>query len=360
MSKKIKIIHVISELNYGGAERLLLDLGRKIDKSKFDFQVVTIGRGGKLVRDFNVAEIKVTVISKHFKGDWTVVRRLKQFFKQEKPDIVHLHLFGGEFWGGWAAKLAKVPVIIGTKHDVLPDPFIKKILLGQVRKFYSRIVAISNASRDFLVKFNKYPGEKITVIYNGIDMSKFSKEAPPILRHDKVTFCSVGRLVPLKNHRTLVRACKYLKRDDWQLYLVGDGSERSKLQEMVTQQKMEEKILFTGFIPDIREYLEKSDVFVLASRSEGMGLSVIEAAALGKFVVASRVGGVPEIITDGVNGRMFEPNDLESLVNIMNWIFTHRDEAQKMAVKLQSRVHEKFDINLLIKEYENLYQWLVK
>lgn len=358
--EKIKIVHIIGELGIGGAERLLLDLGRKIDKNVFDFRVITLGRGGRLIKDFEAAGLPVTVVPRNYMGDWHVVGRITAWLREWQPDVVHTHLFGGDFWGITAARRAKVPVIISTKHDIISEGWLKNLLCRKKRAYCQRVVAISQASKKFLIEHDHFDEKKITVIYNGIDMSRFDAGEPTAFKNEQIVFGTIGRLEKVKNHEQLISACRFLKRSNWHLNVIGDGSLRSKLEILINKYGLAENISLLGFLADVREQLEGMDVFVLPSKSEGLSLSVIEAAAAGKFIIATNVGGVAEIITDEVTGKLFNPEDLESLVRDMNWVFDHTDEARAMTVRLQESVRAKFDINQLIKEYENLYHHLTK
>ena len=358
-AQKIKIVHIIGKLDVGGAERLILDLGRKLDKSRFDIQIVALKGSGALEREFAKAEVPVTVIEKRYLGDWSVIDRVADFLKREMPDIVHTHLFIGDFWGGRAAKRAGIKHLVSTKHDVMHEGFIRRFFSKRYHRSVDRVVAISEATHNFLVKKEKVDPARVPVIYNGIDIAKFFVPNEKIFDSEEIVFGLVGRLSREKGQRYLLPALKLVKNTNWKLLIVGDGPERPVLEKQVKRLKFEDKVRFVGRQTDVRPALSEMDVFVLPSLSEGLSLAVIEAAAAGKFVIASAVGGVPEIVRDHETGLLFKRADIENLVASLNWVFDHREEAIPMAARLQASVAEKFDINNIIKQYEALYESLV-
>jgi glycosyltransferase involved in cell wall biosynthesis len=359
MSKKIKIIHIIGALDYGGAERLLLDLGRKIDREKFDLAVVSLAPRGTLADKFDDAGVKFVNIPKRFKGDIAVIGRLAAYLKQSAPDIVHTHLNIGDLWGGRAARKAGVKIIVSTRHDVMREGIIRGEFGKAERRQATKIIAISEATKKYLIEKEKVAPEKIVVIYNGIDVSRYWSEKE-VLNNEEIVFGSVGRLSREKGHRYLIQALARLKFKNWQLILVGDGPERLKIDALVKKNNLVDRVKFVGATPEVVNYLEQMDVFVLPSLSEGLSLAAIEAGLNGKFVIASDVGGVPEIVSSNKTGLLVPPGNIEALVETLDWVSTHRSEARLMAKKLQKELAEKFDIGQIIKQYEDFYLGLVK
>lgn len=359
LNKKIKIFYVIGRLNYGGAERLLLDICRKIDKDLFDVKLISIGVGGKLKEKFIETGIEVIEVEKSHKFSLAVIKKITQIFESEKPDIVHTHLFTGDFYGGVAALNAKVPVVISTKHDILKESFWRDLLSRKIHKRLTKIIAISQAVRDFLIDYEKLSNDKIQIIYNGIDVSKFYTPST-IFKSDKIVIGSIGRLSKEKGYKHLIRSLPFLKHKNWEVLLVGDGPLKKDLQRQVMLLGLEEKVQFIGEVADVRPYLERMDIFVMPSVSEGLCLALIEAALAGKFVIATKIGGIPEIIRDQETGLLFRPKNIEQLVNLINWVIDHQHDARRMVVELQKEVLEKFDINKMIFQYQKMYQDLVK
>jgi glycosyltransferase involved in cell wall biosynthesis len=356
----IKLVHIIGRLAGGGAEKLLLDLCRKIDKESFDVTVFVIQEDNPLQQQFEDAGIKLKFFGKKGKTDFSVIKRMAEQLKVLKPEIVHTHLFEADYFGGKAAKLAKVPKLVSTKHDILSEGFLRNYLGHRARQKFDKVIAISSATRDWLMEKEQMPFDMIELIYNGVDPSRFYNEEKEILKNEKIIIGSVGRLAKEKGHKHLIRACRFLRNVDWNLILVGDGPLLNELKTLTQFLGIEDKVKFTGFVEDVRPYLEQMDVFVLPSVSEGLSLSILEAALSGKFIIATDVGGIPEIIKNKETGLLFTPKNIEQLVLHLNWVNDHRSEAQKMAKRLQREVLEKFDINQVVRRYENFYRDLVK
>lgn len=356
----IKVTHIIGRLTYGGAEKLLLDLCRKIDKDKFEVSVVVLQDNNPLAEAFENAGIKLEYFHKKNKLDFGIVNRVAKYLQEEKPDVVHTHLFGADYWGGLAAKKAGVKKIISTKHDVLDEGFLRSYLGRKTRRTFDKVVAISKATSEFLIEKEKIDVERVQVIYNGIDVHKFYVEDSELFQTDALKIGSVGRLSKEKGHKHLIRACRFLKKRNWSLTLVGDGPLRKDLEAQARFLGVEDRVKFTGLLTDVREAFLDFDVFVLPSVSEGLSLSILEAALAGKFVIATNVGGVPEIITHKENGLLFKPKRIEELLKHLEWVLENKGEARRMALALQKKVLNGFDINKVIKEYEELYVSLVK
>ena len=355
----IKIVHIIGALVYGGAERLLLDICRKIDKTQFDISVIVLRQNNDLAKQFEDAGIPVTIFEKKGKLDFGVIERLADYLRLQKPDIVHTHLFAGEFWGFMACHQAKIKNVICTKHGIVKEDFLRDYLIKKATRKMKRVIAISQAVQDYVLLEMKVGVKKISVIYNGIDTDKFYGLSRPILSGETLSLGCVGRLSKEKGQKHLIRACRFLKAPDWKLYLVGDGPMREELEQLSKSLGLEANIVFCGSQADVRPYLDKMDIFVLPSISEGLSLAVLEAASAAKLIIASNVGGLPEIITDKETGLLFTPKNIEQLVSHINWAYEHKEQAQKMALALQQQVMQKFDIDKTIKQYEDLYRNLI-
>jgi glycosyltransferase involved in cell wall biosynthesis len=352
----LKITHIIGRLAYGGAERLLLEICRKIDESRFDISVIVLQDDNPLAKIYEDAGVAVKFFNKKTKADFRIVKKVADYLRETRPDIVHTQLFAGDYWGGKAALSAKVPHIICTKHDILSEGYLRDRLGKKMRQKFEKVIAISEATREFLIHQEQIDPRKIALIYNGIDANRFFVKGPSIFKRDGLVIGSVGRLSKEKGQKHLIRACRFLKNRDWKLILVGDGPKRPELEALTESIWLSDKVEFIGAVDDVRPYLAKMDIFVLPSVSEGLSLVVLEAAAAAKFIVAANVGGVPEIITDRENGLLFKPKNIEQLLQHLNWADENRERAIKMAERLQNRVLEKFDINKTIKQYERLYE----
>lgn len=357
--KRTKIIYIITSLGFGGAEMMLLDLARRLPEERFEVKVATVVGGGPLVSDFREAGIEVRVFEKKGKISLGVIWKIWRFLRQERPEIVHTHLFGGDTWGRAAAILARVPTIISTEHNTnLDEGWIKR----KVKKFFSfftkKIVAVSEAVRAYSVARDRIKAKKIVVIPNGIDLQKFvslpEKEfgAPPVIG-------TIGRLEEQKGHKYLLEALNQIKTIPWILWVVGDGSLKTQLERLAKDLNMRERIIFLGARKNIPEILSGIDIFVMPSLWEGLGLAVLEAAAAGKPIVASRVGGIPEIINDGETGILVEPKNVKSLADGLEHVLLGVAEAKAMGERARKFVSENYGVERVAGDYEKLYRDLL-
>ncbi|MFA6536893.1 MAG: glycosyltransferase [Patescibacteria group bacterium] len=352
----IKIVHIIGRLTYGGAEKLLLDLCQKINKEKFAVSVVVLQSDNPLAEQFQKAGIKLKFFEKENRWDWGIVNRLAEYLQEQNPDIVHTHLFAGDFWGYWACRKAKIKKTISTKHDILKESFCRDRLGPFCRRRFTKIVAISRATRDYLFRVEKIETQKVEVIYNGVDVEKFYDPQTKIFKKDELMIGCVGRLAKEKGQKHLLRACRFLPFADWRLLLVGDGPKRKELELLAENLGIRHKVHFSGNVDDVRPFLKVLDVFVLPSVSEGLSLVILEAALAGKVVVASRVGGVPEIVTDKQNGLLFTPKKAEELVRHLTWVHENKEKAVLLAEDLRETVKNNFSLQRTVEHYQSLYE----
>ena len=351
----IKISYIIGRLAYGGAERLLLDICRKIDKTKFEIEVLVLQTDNPLAEQFERAGVQIKYFDKVKKFDWKIIKKVADYLQKSKPDIVHTNLFAADFWGGRAAVQAKVKNIISTKHDVLSEGFWRDRLGMKARQKFNKVVAISKATRDYLVAQEDIDIHNIEVIYNGIDVSKFYIENPDLFKTEDITIGSVGRLSKEKGHKHLIRACRFLKNKNWKLILVGDGPLRRELTALAKSLGLEDRVQFVGEVEDVRPHLNKFDVFVLPSVSEGLSLVVLEAAAAGRVVVATEVGGVPEIIKHKQNGLLVAPRNPDQFAKSIVKLLSDESLRRKYAQNGQSKFIDKFSADAMTRQYEKLY-----
>jgi len=356
----IKITYIIGRLSYGGAEKLLLDLCRKIDKTKFEITVAVLQENNPMKEDFEAAGVHLEFFNKTNKLDIDVLRRLADYLREVKPDIVHTHLFAGDFWGGRAAELAGVKHLISTKHDMMSQGFWRDRLGRVMRRKFDRVVAISDAVRTYLIDTEKISIEKVALIYNGVDVNRFYRPKSRILQGEGLRIGTVGRLSKEKGQKHLIRACRFLPEGAWDLTVVGEGPLRAELRDLVDFLGLQSSVKFTGQVEDVRKYLNEFDVFVLPSISEGLSLALLEAALAGAFIIATNVGGVPEIIRDRETGLLFKPKNIEQLLAHLRWVDDHREEARRLARALQAEVAEKFSIYDVVKRYEAVYAEVLK
>lgn len=356
MDGKIKLIQAIPGLGVGGAERLVLDLIKNLDQEKYEIKVVATVCGGEMKDFFEQAGFEVKVFNKKGKLGLAVFYHLYNYFKKEKPDIVHTHLFGADLWAGLAARLAKAPHIVKTEHNVnINEGLLKKLLKRATVFVFERMAAISPAVVEYMIGVEKMPKEKIKLIYNGIDIGRFnarlkdSFNAPPVL-------INVARFEKQKGHRVLIKALEEIKNREWVMWLVGGGRLRPDIEKAVREAGLEKRVRFFGERNDVPELLAKADIFVFPSLWEGFGLAALEAGAAGLPIIASRVGGIENIFEDNKNAQLVEPGNCQALAGAIKWMIEHPQKALFLGHNARKLVATSYSIETMVAEYDHLYQ----
>ena len=370
----VPILQLITELDVGGAERVLLSLVKKLSRGKYDVMVAYLKGEGRLAGDFRDAGIRVFDLKMKNRMALPAVIRLYRLLKRENVRVLHTHLIQADICGFLAGKMAGVPVIISTKHN--PDEFRKKISIpvwldGIFANRSDRIIAVSNAVRDFLIKWEKISKDKFTVIHNGIDMEDFNfrefTSATDITAKKKElginpasnlqVVGTVGRLDEQKGHKFFLEAIPEILKmvHGVKFLIVGDGPLRGKLEKLSEKLKISENVIFTGIRHDIQDIFAIMDVFVLPSIFEGFGIVLLEAMAMKRAVVASRVGGVVEIVDDGLTGILVEPANPSEIANSIITLLKNPEKTHEIGDAGKAAVEKRFTANAMARKIEDVY-----
>ena len=313
----LKVIQVIPSFVLGGAETMCENLLYALnDNGVESFAVSLYDYRSSITERLEKAGIKIIYLSKRKGLDLRVVSQLTRIFKKEKPDIIHTHLYTSQY-AIPAAILAKVKGLIHTVHSAeyrecgLMFRWFSKYLY---RYFNVVPVTLSELIRETIVEQYQLKKENIPVIFNAIDLSKCrTKASYEILNSFKIIH--IGRFNEVKNHRMLIKVfasfCKMYP--DSCFELIGDGNLEEPCKIYANELEIDNHVVFHGACADVHEFLSDADVFVLPSLCEGIPLTVIEAMGSGMPIVATAVGGVPDMITDEVNGLLVSVDEKELL-----------------------------------------------
>jgi glycosyltransferase involved in cell wall biosynthesis len=358
MTGPLRIVQYITPSHIGGAEVHVMALSEKLRERGHEVTIIC-PRGRPLTAELLARGLPVRSPRTTGKADPLMVVRLGRWLRQDGAQVIHTHLSTASLLGSLAACMAGVPSL-ATVHG----------LNTRICYNYARgIIAVSNAVKQHLVN-QGLPAERITVIHNGVDLRAFSRavggaevrqrwgvaETTPLL-------VTVGRLAPAKGHRDLLQALAALVADPrWQevrLLIVGAGALLGELSEQAARLGLSERALFVGFHRDVLPFLQAGDVFVLPSTQEGLSLSALEAMAMGKPVVACRVGGTPEVVVDGETGLLVSPGQPAELASALGWLLSRPEEARAMGAAGQRRVRDAFDLEQMVTKIEQAYRNLI-
>lgn len=362
MSSKIKVLYLITELDIGGAQQALYHLLSLINDHQFEVVVVCFYNGNKVVAQ-KIRKLGVPVYELGMAAKWRVdaLARFYQLLKKERPMILHTWLFHANFSGRLIGRLATVPVIVCSERTMAMESEFRYRLNRWTIGLVDIVTANSVNVCDFCADHIGIPKNKLEVIYNGVcSSSQNSKlEARELLgvsATETVIGC-VSRLDPVKGVAYLVEAMSYLK--GVKLIVIGDGPERKTLETLINQFALEKQIILVGNRTDVPKLLPAFDVFVQPSLHEGMPNTVLEAMAAKLPIVATAVGGTPELVIPTQTGLLVPPKNAYQLAMSIKQIMASPNLAQMGQAGWQ-RVQQEFTFERMVKQHEVLYQQLVK
>jgi len=365
MTRKFRVLHIIPNFGPGGAERLLVSLLEAFDKERFEVAAVSLypESGTILEKEIKEKGLNVYFLNKRLGLDLRMIPQLYRLFCVFRPDIVHTHRYVLRYTL-LPTLLCRVPVRVHTVHNVAQKEvdWIGK-LVHWIAFRLGNVVPIS-ISQEVANTVRAVYGRGIhtPVIYNGIPTARFVSSPGRDNAKKNVVLLHIGRFAPQKNHLLLIEAFARAVKEypTMELWLVGDGPLRSVVEKFVNEKGLKGKVLFLGIRDDVPRLLAESDIFALSSDWEGFGIVIAEAMATGKPVIATAVGGVPELVEDGVTGILVPPRDPEALARGTLRLAKDADLRQRMGKAARERALERFDIARTAREYEELYLKLFK
>ncbi len=383
--RAVKVLRVIARLNVGGPAVHVINLTRGLDATRFDSTLVTgtenPGEGSMLdlalergVRPVVIPEIVGQATLKP--RDLKALIALYRLMRRERPQIVHTHAAKPGVLGRVAARLAGVPVVVHTFHGHILHGYHGPLMSWLLRRMErmlahlsDRIIAVSEQVKQDLVRYGVAPPEKICVIPLGLELDPFlqSDFHRGALRRelgiasDARLVGIVGRIFPIKNHRLFLEAAALVaaKEPGARFVVVGDGTLRADMEALARQLGIGERTIFTGWRRDLPRVYADLDVLVVSSDNEGTPVSAIEAMASGCPVVATRVGGLPDLIEDGEDGHLVPARDAEAMARTVLGLLRDRDRARRMGRNARGRVRDRYRAERLCRDIEALYTELL-
>jgi sugar transferase (PEP-CTERM/EpsH1 system associated) len=351
---RLRVAHVSLGLDVGGQEKLLLEFARHADRARFELVVIALGRRGPLAD--SLEKLGCTVLALDQPGGLSPrrLRRLAQALRQQHVQVVHTHDDAPLVYGLPAAWLAGVPQRIHTHHHGRLDKVSRRQerLVRWVSKLASCFVCVSNDSADYVRELG-VPADRVSTIHNGIDLDRFAYTGPqpdgPIV--------TVARLSPEKDIANLLHALQRAAdvATDIRLEVAGDGPCRDELQTLAADLKLQEHVHFLGAVNDVPSLLARARLFVLPSQTEGVSLTILEAMARGLPVVATRVGGNPEVVADGQTGLLVPARAPAALAAALVQLYRDAEQCRRLGRAGRQRVEQEFDVRRMVARYESLY-----
>jgi glycosyltransferase involved in cell wall biosynthesis len=365
-TRRLRIAHLIYSPAVGGSEMIAADICGRLDRSIFAPLILFMHRGSGLMpeilsnRDVATYNLNQTRIKRLF-GPLLSFKALVGL----NIDLLHVHHV--PLWQNiWkAAKLAKIPVILTehAKYSISRSNRLQEAC-RRAAEAVNCFTTVSKDLQDYFVKEIGIPEESITVIPNGVDTSRFvpgpRNGVLQDLLPDKFTgkvLISVGRLTEAKDQSTLLSAIEILRKQARNIFLIvaGDGEMRTPLEKEIANKKLTDCVYLAGSRSDVYQLLPGANAFVLSSKREGFPMSILEAMAAGLPVIATRVGGIPEVIKDGQNGILVPPQDRNSLANAICRVLDDSEFATNLASRARTTVEENYSIQAVTEAYTKIY-----
>ena len=366
----LRVLHVLNRLATGGTELVVLKLVEGLNKEIFEHRFAALRGMDPGFNEMQIPGGRLLLTGKEDGGFEFLILRLARIMRAYRPHIVH-----SRNWGAIeaipAARLARVPVAIHSEHgyelDMLAGlPQRRRIFRRAAYGMADTVFAVTRELRDFHARQAWIPPERIRVIYNGVDTQRFRPRPDERialrkrfgLPEKRFIVGTVGRTVTIKDHPTLLRAVEsiVLKGVDAHGLLVGSGPEFERNQQIAKDSAtLAGRVTFVGSCNDVPELLNAMDVFALTSVSEGMSNTLLEALATGLPVVATNVGGNPEVIIDGESGWLFPPRDREALASRLMLLALDENLRERAGAAGRRRIMERFSVGRMLNDYSNLY-----
>ncbi len=369
-----RILHLTTDSKIAGAERLLIGIAKEHDRSKFELFFCVLKGRGDLNKEIEDLGIKIFSLNcKSFLDAPRAILNIIFILKKYRINILHTHLFHAGILGHFAALFAPKTLVLMTRHysnyTHLYGTAFQRLLDRWSLKATKYIIAVSYGVLKALTQLEVVDLKKIIVIHNGIDLNQFNlsfgagtriRNELNINKNIKI-IGAIGTLHPRKGHEYFVHSAEIVcrKRKGVKFIIIGDGIAERRLIELRDSLGLREKMIFTGYRKDAPYLLSMMDILVQPSLEEGFGLTIIEAMVLSKPVIATNVGGIPEIVEDKVSGLLVPEKDPEAIAQAINYLLDNPDKMTQLGANAKIRVFDKFSLSAMVRKYEIVYGELI-
>lgn len=348
----MRILHVITSLEIGGAQRLLVDL-LPLQASMADVTLLVYERvGNDFEKSIEQAGIKIICLDEHNFHNPGVIILMRKIFKDY--DLVHAHLFPTVYWASVAARGLNVKLVY-TEHST-SNSRRNKWYFRAVERFmygrYDKVISISQQTHDALTLWLRQHDGRFMVINNGVNTQKFSSVRLPIIPNSLIM---VSRFVSSKDQETVIRAMVHIDKEAT-LRFVGDGENRFYCENLAKELGVSDRVYFLGSRSDVAELVASSYIGIQSSNWEGFGLTAVEIMACGKPIIASNVNGLQQVVEGA--GEIFTLGNASELASKVNHLLSNKEYYQAMADRCRQRAH-KYDISVMSANYMKLYKSLI-
>jgi glycosyltransferase involved in cell wall biosynthesis len=365
----LSIVHVLSSFGMGGQERVALDLAGGQSGEGHRVLVVSLAPepDGPLAAEFRQHGLEIATMAQRPGRDPRLFLELARLFRQRGVHVVHTHNPQPLLFAALPAKLTRAR-LVHTKHGVNPDSPRRLAMRRAAGRLVDAFVAVSQPTANVAAERRECRRDRLHVVPNGIDLDRFGPDpdARQAIRRElgipehAFAVGTVGRLWPEKGHAYFIRSVAPALGDGFHLVIVGEGPERDNLARQVAELARPDCVHLTGNRSDVPRVLAALDAFALTSKSEGLPLVIPEAMAAGLPVVATRVGGIPQVVEEGVTGYMVDFGDEEGLRRRLVALDGDRPLARKCGAMGRERSLDRYSSRRMVADYLGLYRKVVE
>ena len=371
---KTKLLLVIDGLEFGGGERVFLQLAAGL-RDRFEVSVASMP-GGTFEQQVKELGISFYPVDMSRRFSLKPICRIKVIIRKNKIDLVHSQGARADFFARIAGRLAGLPRIFCTIAMPVEgfdlEPLQKKIyrfIDGLTERYVERFIVVSDSLKQILIKSRRISAHQIVRIYNGIELDQYHPDAGYVnlrkgwgIPQNVPLIGAIGRMVWQKGFKYLIEAIPaiVLNVPEAMFLFVGDGPLKKELEDLAESLKVKEKIIFTGFRSDIKDILSAVDLLVVPSLQEGFPMITLEAMAMAKPIVATKIDGITEQITDGVNGILVPPKDPFALAKAAIRVLNDKKLATTIGLSARKRVEQEFSVEKMVAETEKVYLSLLR
>lgn len=364
-----RVMHVVLSLVPGGTEGLVVELCRRLPP-RFDVTVCCLDGEGAWAEGVRARGVEVVALHRAAGFRPSIGRRIAEIAEARSVDVLHCHQYSPFVYGWIAARFNPRLKLVYTEHGRLSDapPSWKRRLVNPIlSRFPGAIVSVSHELRDYMATA-RFPRERVQVIHNGIaprlpatGLDRIRARRALGLEDDGLTFITVARLDPVKDLTTLLDAFSIVRRahPHARLVIVGDGPERERLELRSAAPDLDGSVVFAGYHADARALLPAADVYVCSSISEGVSITILEAMAAALPIVATEVGGTPEVLPGGRGGALVPSRNPEALAAEMLAMAADQRRRDESGAAARERLLEGFTVERMIHDYAALYRRVI-
>ncbi|MDD5226838.1 MAG: glycosyltransferase family 4 protein [Candidatus Omnitrophica bacterium] len=377
--RKMNILYVVTQLELGGAQKQLLSLIRRLNRDRYNLFLFTAQDGLLMEEALSIVGLSLHR-SKYLKRsvdplrDLLAMIEMTRFIKKNKIDIVHTHSSKAGILGRWAGILTRVKMIIHTVHgwsfNDFQMPFFRKLCVGLEKlsaRFTDKIIVVSHHDKQKGLRFKIGTDSRYSLLRYGIDRAQFGMKDPSVrselgISDDALVIGTIACFKPQKALEDFVKLAFLAKQvfPRVRFLLIGDGVLREKIEKLIEKFDLSSQFILAGWRKDVPRLLSAMNVFTLTSLWEGLPVAVLEAMVSQVPVVATRTGGISEIVMEGETGFLVPCHDMSSMLEKVCVLFRDVSLKNRIIQSAKQRVNEKFDTETMVKAHEDLYQRLIE